>query len=200
MSYQSYTIKPGQKDWSPKEFPTIWNCRKRKVVIKTFFHENCLYDWGADQDQLDWNKTGGMSGAFLNNNKNAIMHAWRPNPETMKIESTVYSHVDGKTHWGNKDGAVMGTIDPFKKEVSVLEIRPIDSKGRKHHCLMYAEDKEGVLIDGTQAESIVVFSKNFWLVKRLGTWFGGQNNAKGEFGGQASQFMQMWVDFSLLKP
>lgn len=188
---RKFRIKPGQTDFRPREIPWIWPAGMCAFQLDFSLLENCLYDWGSDRDSDDWNKLGGVSFNIRNNKINSIMAAWRPNIDAGEFDITIYRHVNGKVFKG--DGTANETLLSLKpRGHGRLLIVPFD---RGKSCMVSIESVK----DGIRPNPISVqFGKRFWVAKRLGTWFGGANNSPGEFGGVASQYMELWTGFKLI--
>jgi hypothetical protein len=184
-----YRIKEGDHDWSPIEFLKVWNPRRRKTLsIRMAFDSSCLYDWRPDNDQLDWNKVGGMSFDFFRNTQNAIIAAWRPNPVTRQIELTAYRHKDGGTFKGTHANEVMLSVDPGDSVTFHVQ-----TSSRGSYFVMWFS------FGGNQKTELVSlqFHDKKWFARRIGMWFGGANNSPGPHGGTAPHEMEAWIDFQV---
>lgn len=188
---KKYCIDPGKTDFRPREFPFIWPVRMFAFELNFSFTESCIYDWGDDRDADDWNKVGGISLKLTNHKINSIMAAWRPNPDKGEIDVTIYRHINGKVFKGDgTTGETMLSLQP--KGHGRLLIVPFN-RGKT-----FVASLESVKDSIRPNPLNIEFSKKHFLAKRIGTWFGGSNNSAGEFGGVASQYMEMWHGFRLI--
>lgn len=183
---KKYTTKKGHHDWWPFEFPRMWFVKKKRITLTFTFDVDCIYDWNGDQDQLDWNKIGGVSFNLFSNTKNSIIGGWRSNPITRKIELTIYRHVAGNILKGNDDGEVMMTVDPF----DVIELTIWPQLNGRFFCAQLQHDDQVIMIP-------VEYPEVKKIGRRIGMWFGGANNSPGEFGGVSSKSMTAWIKFDL---
>jgi hypothetical protein len=87
------TIKKGGHYSSPLSFKLHTGRKSFSTVVK--FDESCRYDLGND-NQLDWNKLGGLSYGY--HKHNSVRIAWRYNKAVDKIELALYCYIDGERH------------------------------------------------------------------------------------------------------
>lgn len=180
---KEYKIKAGDKDWCPKEFPKLWYVRRGgKFVFEFSFDESCAYDWKGDQDQKDWNKIGGLTRKLLKRHDNSIMAAWRYNQAKDKVEITIYSHVDGKRKVGDKHGEVMLNVDYGEIGRVIFEVTG--------HVILASVKNENNTITRKVSHR---FPRRWRWAWRLGSWFGGEDNSPGPYGGVPDHDMKMWI-------
>ena len=162
-----YSIKKGKHDFFPPEIPCLY--RTPVGFSKTYkveFYSSCVYDMKGDRDQADWNKGGGFSFNLFNNTQDAIMWSWRSN--TKEIEIGAYWHIDGK-----KFSKYLSSTQRYA-EITI-----------KRHSDFWRVSSGGYSTDIKLAD--------FTWAKKLGLWFGGENNEEGDFGGVAPNNMKIKI-------
>lgn len=170
-----YKVKKGKHDFWPFEIPWIYFKRKTfKWVLRDM--SKAEYDMRPDEDQWDWNKGGGVSFSLTNNNKDAVMWAWRYNPNTGKHEYCMYIH----------DGTASPIIRPRVDDVSEITL-VVDYKNRTYDMIFLTP--EGQFIFDWQ------YRHKKTISKRIGLWFGGANNEEGAFGGVAPQDLEIELEY-----
>lgn len=118
-----FTIKTGKHNATP----LIIQPWVRKITGTAFFVEP-EYELG-DEDQADWNKLIGIGFSPLKPDLNAIMVAWRYNPDTNKIEVGPYFNVNSERitperqqptqkYWIN-----LSKDQPLKFEITYNEVK-----------------------------------------------------------------------------
>lgn len=170
-----YTIKEGQKDWSPMEFPWPYFPKAgSQWIIDVEFTESCWYNWLPDMDQHDWNKIGGVTNMFSLNNVDSALIGWRPIPEQVnRFELVPYFNIGSSFVIGN---------DAYE----------IEAGDRARSTIIYLGNKVfSIQIGYAPAHSEQL--KRFWIGRRIGMNMGGANNSEGPYGGEASQDMEMYV-------
>lgn len=170
-----YTIKAGQKDWSPMEFPWPYFPKVgSQWIYDIVFTESCWYNWLPDMDQHDWNKIGGVTNMFSLNNVDSALIGWRPEAETPgRFELIPYFNV-GKT-------VKLGQ-----------EIMPVVAEEAVKAYITYMGNKVFSIQIGFAPGHSEQLEK-FWFGRRIGMNMGGANNSPGPYGGVASQDMEMYV-------
>ena len=171
-----YTIKQGQKDWKPMEFPCLYSPKVgSQWIFDIEFTESCYYNWLPDMDQHDYNKIGGVTNALSLNNVDSALIGWRSSLMAENLfEIVPYFNVGSAFEIGN----------PLITGPGVTNRVIITYKGNKTF--------------ETQIESMEPMERKlnkFWFGRRIGMNMGGANNAPGPYGGVASQDMEMYVTY-----
>lgn len=169
-----YTIKAGQKDWSPMEIPwPYFPKRGSQWMFDIEFTESCWYDWRPDMDQHDINKIGGVTNMFSLNNVDSALLGWRPSLMARNLfEIFPYFNV----------GSSIVVGDPTIVGAGAITRAVITYLGRKEFSIQ---------IEDMEPENHKL--ERFWVGRRVGMNMGGANNSPGPYGGVASQDMEMYV-------
>lgn len=183
---REYTAPIGQHDFNP---PTIaprlyWLLGGKGTPTSCVrFDPNTWFSWrlpdgSIDQDIHDWNyKIFGVRPIFEPHNKNGVMFAARPAPDSLMMELCVYQ---------NKNFAFSyQSLKIFNvKEVYGLYLEFKKFNKNKLLPCVSAYDHTGNLLWYIEADEVDYKwqpSKEIWL------WFGGENNSDGQYGGVTSQ-------------
>jgi len=164
---QYYFIEAGKQDFKPVDIslPKI----PKEITYTVTFWESCYYNWLPDLDHYDWNKGGGWTQASTANNKNSALWVWRPADDELAMEWVGYTN-DSEGNFQE-----VGSINRVEiGETFQVVITPHDTW----------------FINGLDTGLEVPT-----LVRRIGLWVGGENNAEGPFGGEASQLMEVCIEF-----
>jgi hypothetical protein len=176
---QCYEVKEGNHAFQPYSLSKDRFSPDGNIYlfsVEVVFQPNCIYDWGNDGDRFDWNKLDGMSFDWRVNNKNSLIPAWRcSNGETIDVVT-----------YQNKEYGFF----PGKKIVTT--VRPNEKVLFEYYC--YKDEKKITSIithKGVVYEEDFIFNNDINFFYLFDPWHGGANNAEGEFGGVASQNMDL---------
>jgi len=168
-----YTIKKGKQNFKPLD-NFLPKFGKKRFEVTFVFDESCYYslnDWGGDNDFYDLNKLKGVTNFFSANNKQSVMLAWRPVKDALNTFD-IFAYVNQKN--GDFSYSWLGHVMAGIEETFWLEWEKSKAIfGWKNETYWEEEIKRPCVMRG------------------IGTWIGGENNSKGEFGGVASQDMSL---------
>lgn len=182
---KTYTIHPGSKNFAPKE--SFWPFRASGFRLACRLEPSCWWsaeDWEGDRDRADWNKLKGITWAFSANNKCSAMTAWRPGKLENVFEITAYTN-DRRGGW-----TITGDpVEVYAGEVFYCDVTIFDDAVRYE-----------VSYFGNVTEYVHPWHRP-WLpyYRETGTWIGGEDNSPGPYGGKATQYMEMEIDFEVKK-
>lgn len=178
-----YTILKGQKDFKPSPLPKMFLGRgDSRFGGAAFFDNSCIYDWGADRDQKDYNKLAGVSLRLAApKNHSAVMVAWRPLLATNQIEVAPYFNYESGKFLIGQQTLKLNPNQKFSFHIS--------QKGKTWSVVLFNEDTHDLV---TASYTYNFISKQQWSID---PWFGGENNELGDYGGTASQDMTLWLGF-----
>lgn len=171
----SYTVKKGKHSFQPMPFPKIWTGTKKAFGGTASFSESCIYDWGNDKDQKDFNKLCGAAlSLFAPKHWNSAMIGWRWNPQRSVFEVAPY--------FNRKKAVIIGDIISVQPNEEFTFL--ISQNGKQWTTTL-------VTADGNSSTKTVDYAINSALTTNVHAWFGGANNEEGEFGGVASHDMTL---------
>jgi len=178
-----YTILQGQRDFKPSPLPELFLGRgDSRFSGVAFFDNSCIYDWGTDRDQKDYNKLAGVSLRLAApKNHSAVIVAWRPLPATNQIEVAPYFNYESGKFFIGQQTLKLNPNQKFSFHIS--------QKGPLWSIVLFNEDSHDLV---TASFSYSFISKQQWSID---PWFGGANNELGDYGGVASQDMTLWLGF-----
>ena len=154
---KKYTFKKGKFNLTPGEPFQLWQPGKVGILQWTVqFDETCRYIQ-PHSEQEDWLKGGGVTLDLLSNHKNAVMWAWRYNPDTDKIELALYAHKGGDRYFTKPLASVAVGI--------TFTVRIFKSSG----TMWRVEFDTG---EGWTGDAVQIPYDGF-LYRRLPAWFGG---------------------------
>lgn len=160
-----------------------WKVKKiRAIEVEFEFSKRCLYNFGDDPDQRDWNKLAGLTFHPFKRDQNAVLIGWRSNPQVGMLEVTAYSNINGGRYIGWGQDQRMMYIQPEQKGKVVIE-----PDGLKWDFSFY---KEGKVMNRTQHTQIDKFKRGY----KVGNWFGGFDNDGNGLGGKAPN--TFWINYS----
>lgn len=184
-NYTKQEVSIGRHQFKPAPITLYKHRQLQSLSYDIVFDESCMYDMEGDMDQLDWNKGLGVSLDWKRNDKDAIMWAWRANPDSNRMELTLYAHKKYKRIVGYNGNEVLLTAKPYEK-VSI-EINRMD---REEWEMTFVNHDQGTI-----NQAIVKMRKNPCYSRRINAWFGGANNAPGPYGGLAPDYMFFYVNY-----
>ncbi len=178
-----YTILQGQRDFKPSPLPKLYLGRgDSRFSGVAFFDESCIYDWGSDRDQRDYNKLSGLAlKQVAPKNHSAVIIAWRPLLATNQIEVAPYFNYEGGKIFIGQQTLKLNPNQKFSFHIS--------QKGRVWSVVLFNEDTHELVTANYQFNFT---SKAQWGID---PWFGGENNELGDYGGFATQTMSLWLGF-----
>jgi hypothetical protein len=176
---RTYTVKAGKHDFWPPELRTPYNLNRLEylewVVI---FDASCAYHLPGE-DQKDFNKGGGISFDLLSNTRNAVMWAWRYNPQVDQIELCGYWHNAGIRYIGEGPELWQMRVN-FGERVKVRIYR----QGQSWRVKFTRLDVDKEPMESVEAGQVIYTGKYGY---RIGLWFGGNLPAPTD--------MEVWYDF-----
>lgn len=184
---KQYTILPGRQNFAPAE--PVWPRLGPGFRFRAVFHHSCYWswaDWGYDRDWYDWNKLAGLTWFFTPNNHTSALVAWRPGNVKGKIQVAPYVNYPGAA-WTVGDTL---TVDTGADE-NAPELLGNVYVGRRGiiYRLWYGDES---------LKQEIPFKRPWpWISRQVGTWIGGGNDKEGPYGGEATQEMKLWLDFSM---
>jgi len=198
---KKYICKAGKHNFIPQWIPRFWafwgvleKVADKSAMWAFEFNESAWFDWrlpdgSIDQDVKDWNfKLCGLAPAAEDASKNGVMLAGKPNPETKnEMLLTFYQNIDGKII-ANDDSSFGFIIDPLNPIRIYCRMVPVGPKRIK--ATVWAQS----LSDSSELwkkDHVFTLKKNYSFFREIFLWFGGENNADGEFGGTPSA--DIWI-------
>lgn len=173
----TYQIKPGQKNFRPFENPLPrFGARGFELNFMIESGAWCsLEDWQGDRDYYDWQKLKGLTSYFSSNNRRTAMFAFR-----FGVEPETYQLVSYTNYPGKRRGT--GQILTFKADELVFT-----------QAVFAAE--EAIFYYGPHR-----MAHDFragYVMREVGTYPGGANNADGPHGGRALKAMTIKAEFTI---
>lgn len=188
---ETYTVRKGKNLFSDGSLPFNLLGRSKKIDTlrgRFAFHEDCVYDFGTDRDQRDWNKLTGIQfwqtpRGLFNPNLNNIMLAWRYNVNGW---FEVAPFINKKKKW--ELGKVIRV--PDFHIFSQFEITR-EKKGRWSITIMSGQTFLHQTFDVNEKRQ----------ARLIPPWFGGENNDPDglPYGGKAPHEMSIQLSCELIK-
>lgn len=188
---KKYTIRKGDTNFKPYDnfLPRI---RPLGFVVEFKFDPSAWWSkesWDNDADYEDELKLKGLTDYWSTNDKHTAMLSWRPisdQPNTWRVSP--YLNYPNTTRTIGEPLIVRGN-DAGKFTVIFKENGTVDYVGEAITSL---------------GDRKVIPRQNFpfqrtRVMREVGTWFGGQNNADGPYGGKAHKDMCLFIGFSIIK-
>lgn len=206
-----YSIKRGQRFWSPSHFQVFGKFSRLIWLIEPTWTMQFDYEYRKgdeivrDNDWQDWKKGGGISLVNWRNlqniwdkNNDSIQCGWRWNPDLQVFEFCLYVNERGQNHpyegphqllrvppkMEEVDGVIQptGRFDPI-----IFEINRQSSN--RYLCYLQAigESREKIT-------PIIVDTISASMYSRVNLYYGGDNNSTGPWGGKAPRDMSIIVD------
>lgn len=178
-----HSIKKDKNASSPFYHKT-WRTRE-SLVYKFIFDETCLYrmetaDKTVDEDQMDWNKGGGLGlhpGILASNAINSVMWAWRSDKNKEKIQLTAFSNVNKRMIMQ----PTMCEILPGREgQVTISRISPYEYKVK-------------FLVNDSEFEVVHTHEIIAPTAKIVLPWFGGADTNKNGVGGKAPHDLHFYT-------
>lgn len=187
--YTEYTVKKGYHRYIPGIGTTFYrNHSLCKVEWSVVFDVSSEYNWYGDNDQLDWNKGGGIYYDWKRRDRDNIMWAWRWNQDSSRYELTVYRDWKYEDKIGFNDTKTRSDdVLMIAQSGDIVDISFIRKGGKEWYVVFRNNTRE---LDNAGTVKVRVNPR--WS-QRLPAWFGGSNNSAGRYGGVASQDMTMWI-------
>lgn len=179
-----YEVKKGNHDFHPNLTSQFWPVtRSISEVITLGMDPNCWYNTCDVAGGKSWNKAGGIGGWLFENNKNAVLLAWRPDDSINQFVASLYVN-DKEGKWLVVKEVYFG-ID----ETAILAYERKGSKGSMEFKLFTVDARTG---DMRLPEAVdYTWDNPPAVLRRRGPWFGGRF--------PAYQDMTKWVSFNKLK-
>ena len=174
----TYQIKPGQKNFRPFENP-LPRFGATGFELELIIEPGgwcSLDDWQGDRDYYDWQKVKGLTSYFSPNHCRTAMFAFRFGEQEETYQIAAYTNFPGKTR----------TVGP------VLEVQA----GEKVFAQAVLNRQEAIYYYGSHR--VVHDFKRAWIMREVGTYAGGADNATGPFGGRAVKPLTLNLAFSIL--
>jgi hypothetical protein len=202
---KKYTFKKGDHDQSQLAIPRVFLVKGglSKIVdnVAMWAFEldpSCWFKWvkpdgTPDMDIKDWNyKWCGWAPTLEKGNNNGVMFAGRPNPDVEgEIECCFYQNIDGK-NYPREDRIFKVQIDPNNKIRIYCRLK---RESQKRLEMEVWADRSS---DSTQVlpvqKMVFTMAKDYTTYREIFLWFGGENNADGEFGGTPSADITLYAD------
>lgn len=198
---KKYTFRKGNHDASPApQLPRFAAVRGALAPIlpgtmraKFKFTDSCWFDWrlpdgSQDADILDWNyKLFGWSPFAEPGNWNGVVLAARPHASQRGVlEFTFYQNVDRANQSNESRRFSYAIADLNEVEVSLRRER----RGELHMDVV-VRLKNG---DTKTHRWAYKLAKDYATYRELFLWFGGANNAEGEFGGVPDKDITIYAE------
>lgn len=198
---RKYIFKAGNHDASPG--PQV----PRVIVVKGFlaplfpwrigakfrFTPDCWFDWRLpdgtlDNDIYDWNfKLWGLSPVLQPGNWNGVMLAARPNPAKKGVlEFTFYQNIDREVE----------SNEAKRFEYNIADLESITVYAMRQRRGQIEFEVFARMKDNRIHRHGYVFDmrKDYATYRELFLWFGGANNAEGEFGGVPDKNIVLYAE------
>jgi len=185
--FKRYKIKAGKQQATPLDGLGGFRIKGDQIAFIVVFEPSCYFpisEWQygidnqVDSDYFDWAiKTGMVTSIGLNPNRNTHGLVGRPDPLQFNVmQLTAYTNDQNKDwSWGPE----------FMRT-------PVWEKAYLSATLL-DESVEWIMSDSDEVYSGVHPWKRPKRFRWTGTWFGGQDNSKGPYGGRTTQDMVFWV-------
>lgn len=183
---RQFKVKKGKHTFFSTRFPWLpclkTYINKNSFIIDFELSEQTKYymllDDGYDKDQYDWNIKVAPHSFGIPFNKYAIMPAVRFDPINNLFEITCYSNNNFSYKAGTEENEVMlkGDVGKYRWEAKKLETSTWEMKISGFLNNQWVTVKTVHTVDSNS--NIVIVAPS---------WFGGENNEKGEYGGVAPQ-------------
>lgn len=164
----TYTIKKGEKEFSPISLKPIWFWVGRTLRFKFILTESCWFWTDNDGDIDDWNKGTGITSYWGANNENAIMWAWRPLKERNLFEICVYRN-DNNRGWYVSGQAVINANKEMEMVVKRIK-------------------RKQIRVEFGTSSSTIPFTRSL-IFKSISPYIGGADNEPGDYNSTAVQNM-----------
>ncbi len=174
----TYSVHTGQTNFRPLENP-LPRFNAKGFELEFLFHKGgwcSREEWGGDQDYYDWQKLKGLTGFFSLNNRNSAMFAFRYGEQEESYQIAPYTNFKGR--W------------KVSQEIIILAGQPVTVQA------VFGKDKVTYYYGPLRVEHDF---KRRLVMREIGTYAGGANNAPGPHGGQAFKDMKIDIDFKVTK-
>ena len=171
-------VKAGQHDFrpnSPEQFTPVMGDFSLRLSLDLF--PECWYDPTKFECNTSWNKGGGIGRYLSENNKDAILLAWRPTRNQNEFEAAIYRNDEAG------DWEVQGFPLTFRVDETPVMIITRERRAKIEVELKIAQRPVGSVRYSTAMAG--------WMRKR-GAWFGGRCPAPHD--------MMLFASWQKIKP